>query len=733
MITGGLSPQRVALWLLAALILWLSAMMTAPRTPVELSSDGRRVQLTVAGSRLSAQIAIESVRRIEIKAMDSVYPPGGQSIEIVQGKHTALVDRLPRRFDIPAGHIMPVGDWELDELAGEGTVYSREVSLEGPFILRATFTGRVHHHLVISLLGTPTTKISFRRGLINNDLFIFDDTGSTAAVTSIDPYPLRDLAAAYSIVARSAAAAALMIAIFVLIDQLGFSAARPIKIRSAGTGGPIWVAVILLVLIAGGISAWVAAQVLERMPHFPDSVVYLLQAKWILGGELYQALSPIQDHLTVPYTYVTDGRWVAHYPFGWPALMALGLAVGYPWLVAPLLGVLYTALLFLVGRELFGPSLGLIAATLAVVSPIACLLFAGMLSHAASSCLILLFLWLLLLARRSGSGWPAVAAGIALGIAFGIRPLTAVAIALPCGVLLINDLGRGTRVGRGGVVLAATAVGGLLGTLPTLVANYLVTGSPAAFPYTLATGDMYAPQNLAIGIRNLDAMLAFTAPALYGWGWGLAQSWIFLALPLGFALVPFLLQRQNSYDLLLAGCFLSVVVCHLLMFGHGLHGFGPRYYFDAFFALYLLTARGFQELARVGASPDEPVTGFHLRSASGILSVALFAALNLSAAAVLPERLALYRGYNRVDRGLVHAIEGQAVDHAVILFGDRDWRDWARAAPLMAGESGRDLVFARLIDDNSALVEHLADRPWYIWREGELEPLAPADTQAAQE
>ena len=116
-------------------------------------------------------------------------------------------------------------------------------------------------------------------GSINNDLFIFDDTGSTAAVTSIDPDPLRDLAAAYSIVARSAAAAALLIAIFVLIDQLGFSAARPIKIRSAGTGGPIWVAVILLVLIAGGISAWVAGQVLERMPHFPDSVVYLLQAR----------------------------------------------------------------------------------------------------------------------------------------------------------------------------------------------------------------------------------------------------------------------------------------------------------------------------------------------------------------------------------------------------------------------------------------------------------------------
>jgi hypothetical protein len=727
MLLGGSNSRRALLWLLLAVALWLSASLTAPRTPVEIISNGRGLKLDVAGSSLGAQVAIESVERIEIWAMDSVYPPGGRSIEVVEGKRTVLIDRLPRRFDIPRGRIVPLGDWELDELAGAGTVYSHELELEGSFVVRANFTGRVHHHLVIALIGTPTVELSFRRGLINNDLFIFEESGAVVASTTIDPEPVRDLLAAYSNVARAAAGAALLIAGFLIVAAYGSTPDRRAGPRSAAGGAAMWATAALLVLIAGGISLWVADQVLERMPHFPDSVVYLLQAQWLLGGEIFQSASEIQDHLSVPYTYLTDGRWVAHYPFGWPALLALGLAADSPWIVAPLLGALYTALLFLIGRELYGPSVGLAAVVLCVVSPVACLLFASMLSHAASSCLILLFLWLLLVARRTGSAWPALAAGLALGLAFGIRPLTAVAIAIPCGVLLLIDLGTGRQIGRGAVVLAATTLGGLAGTVPALVVNLVVTGNPVAFPYTLASGHMYAPQNLAIGIRNFDTILAFTVPNLYGWGWGFAQGWIFLALPLAFALVPFLLRRQNSYDLLLAASFVSVVICHLLMYGHGLHGYGPRYYFDAFFALYLLTARGFQELARIGAGPDDEVAGFGLRSASGLLSVALFTALNVSAAVVLPERLSLFRGYNRVDRSLIREIERQNVDHAVVAFGDQDWRDWARAAPIMAGEGGRDVVFARLLADNSALVECHADRQWYLWQEGTLEPMKPEE------
>jgi hypothetical protein len=463
--------------------------------------------------------------------------------------------------------------------------------------------------------------------------------------------------------------------------------------------------------------------VLEQLPHLPDSVVYLLQADWLLDGRLVGASSPIQDHQAIPFTYAVDGRRVAHYPVGWPALLALGLAVGRPWLVAPLLAVAHTVLIFLIGRELYGSAVGVLAALLAVVSPVSCLLFASTLSHAGSSTLVLLFLWLMLLARRSGSGWVAAVAGIALGLAFGIRPLVAVAVAVPCGVVLAIDLLIAQTAGRPLRVLTATITGGLAGTVPTLLANQAISGSPFAFPYTLAKGTMYGADNVAFGIRNFDAILASTVPALYGWGWGYAWGWMFLALPLAFALVPFLLGRHTAPDVLLAACYLAVVIAHLGAQGHGLHGFGPRYHFDAFFALYLLTARGFQELAQTGATAEQRQLGVGLRGAPALFAAALFLSLNGSAAAVLPQRLSLYAGYNRVDRSLVRAIEERDVDGAVILFAEDDWRNWAMASPLMVGDPPRHLVFAQRLDDNSVLEACCSDRPWFIWRDDTLAPV----------
>jgi hypothetical protein len=706
----------------AALGLFIAGRAMEPHTRVEVVSDGGQVRLTAAGSSVAAPMSIDSVQRISIHAMDSVFPPGGRSLTVTQGKYTVFVDRLPSRFRLPRGRIMPLGDWELDEMAGDGVVFTRDLDLRGPFELSATFTGRVHHHLTIIFHGTPGAAISFRRGLINNDLFIEDGERATVAATSIDPAPLTDLLAAASIVTHTAAAAALLIAMFIFVDRLPFPGRGRRRTRSAGTGRFTWVAATALAGTAAGLSVWVASEVLQRLPHFPDSVVYLLQAKWLLAGRLFLEVAPIQDHLTVPFTYVVDGRWVAHYPFGWPLLLAVGQVLGHPWMVAPLLAAAYTLLLYLVGKELFTPPVGLTAVVLAVVSPISCLVFASMLSHAASSTLVLLFLWLMLKARRTGATWPALVAGLALGLAFGIRPLTALAIAVPCAVFLLIEL-AGTTAERAVRVAGATVLGGLLGTAPTLVANQIVTGSPVAFPYTLARGTMYSGENIAFGIRNLDAILASTVPALYGWGWGFAWGWLFLALPLAFALVPFLLRRHARHDLLLGWCFLAVVVAHLGAQGHGLHGFGPRYYFDAFFALYLLTARGFQELSRIGVVPDEAAVVVRPSRAAPLLAAALFVILNGTAAAVLPQRLTLYRGYNRINGSMVRQLETSGIDRALILFAVPNWRDWARASPKLAADLQGDLVFAQELDDNRGLFEHFPDRPVYVWLDQRLEPI----------
>jgi hypothetical protein len=305
-----------------------------------------------------------------------------------------------------------------------------------------------------------------------------------------------------------------------------------------------------------------------------------------------------------------------------------------------------------------------------------------------------------------------------------IRPLTAVAVAIPAAVLLLDELRRPKR-GPGAVsVLLGAGIGGVVGTLPLLWTNLVVTGNALLLPYTLAKGTMYGLANLPFGLRNLDAILASTVPALFGWGWGSSWVWMFQALPLAFGWIPFLLRRAGRAELLLLAVVACLAATHLGTRAHGLHGFGPRYYFDAFFALYLLTARGVLELARIGADGLDAARGRAPRNlATAAASTVLLAGLCLPAAIALPDRLRLYRGYNGVDGSLERAIAEAGLERAVVVFAGDDWQDWAMASRFMTGQLSGDLVFARNRDDNSALWAAYPERPVWVWKEGALEPV----------
>ena len=190
------------------------------------------------------------------------------------------------------------------------------------------------------------------------------------------------------------------------------------------------------------------------------------------------------------------------------------------------------------------------------------LIFGSLLSHAAAATFILAGLWLTLLARRRGN-WPAAAlAGVAMGLAFGIRPLSAAAVAVPLSAVIVRDLvARRHRDSRNRVIgwfMGATAA-----ALPTLAANQLITGNALTFPYSLADGSMYFAANLPFGIRNLDVLLYSAGTMLHGWGWPQFHGAFWVALGLAFPLVPFLLRRHTASDVLLAAVVVSVALTPL--------------------------------------------------------------------------------------------------------------------------------------------------------------------------
>jgi 4-amino-4-deoxy-L-arabinose transferase-like glycosyltransferase len=702
---GHFEAKKPLVWGMAAILLWLTATAMDRRTEIQVSTFGQRLHLEVSGATLSAPIAFDDLTSIEIRAMDSVDPPRGVELTIEDSRGEVMRRHLPPRFQFPAGNIVPVGDWELDELAGHGPVWRTEAVVEGPFTLSAFFRGRFHHDLEVVLHGKPDVSVAARRGLINNDAFIRTADGVTLASASIDPTPLADSGAIAASVLRAVAVACLLISVFTVIGSSGSSPAPAASRRLSML--PLAFA---LAVGAMGISIWMATSVLECLPHLPDSVTYLLQARWMLDGALWGTVSTPQDGLTVPYTYVVGDRWIGHYPAGWPFLLAIGLALGAPWLVAPVLGGIFVILLYLTGRELDRPATGLVAAVLGLLSPMVRIIFSCLLSHAAAATLILAGFWLFLISRRN-EGWsPAAISGVCFGLAFGIRPLSAVAASVPVatvfGAAILThhrDVSRTPAIGW--------FAGAICAALPTLAANLAITGNPFAFPYSLAGKSMYLASNLPFGIRNLDVLLYTAGNLLHGWGWPFFHGRFWVALAFAFGLVPFLLRRKTAADLLLALMIGSMAIAHLASRGHGLHGFGPRYLFEVFGPLLLLTARGFTELAHYGGQ------GVHSnrRSATAI-ATGLFVMLCGFAAVTLPQRLALYHGYNGIDESLALQISETGLERALILLPVEDWRGWAMASRMMEPAPDSDLLFLQSEPGDPIIAEITDGRPIYVWR-----------------
>ncbi len=103
-------------------------------------------------------------------------------------------------------------------------------------------------------------------------------------------------------------------------------------------------------IIAGWVvlvAALLAVFSYQRHPHITDEVAYVMHARFLASGALTLPAPPAPEAFTFYLMEVTNGRWYASTPPGWPALLAVGVRLGVPWLVNPLLGGVNVLLAYL--------------------------------------------------------------------------------------------------------------------------------------------------------------------------------------------------------------------------------------------------------------------------------------------------------------------------------------------------------------------------------------------------
>jgi 4-amino-4-deoxy-L-arabinose transferase-like glycosyltransferase len=439
-------------------------------------------------------------------------------------------------------------------------------------------------------------------------------------------------------------------------------------------------------------------------------------------------------------------------------LMAVGVLMGMPWLVNPLLAMVTVLLMVRLGLFLFpGRKTALLAAVLTLSSPYYLLMSGSMMVHPAELFWTVLFLtaWVYWLRGKEQKRWLLVA-GVALGMVLLTRQVTAVtvggaALGLPLLAALTGRFGwerfmagyQGRRRFR--VLAGGVGVVGLMALpfwLLLLGYQWAVTGDPLQDPRLISRpfdrpgfGLDVAGQDNAFVYEEVEgkpAVVWYLDPELPPRGHTLArglfntfQNWealqehLFGWLPfltLAFCWLVFVVGRPSFGDWLLLAVLGAVVSVYVSYWAAGIM-YGPRYYYAALPAFLLLTARGVVVLGRrLGGRSGR-------WAAVGVLAVVIGGNLLF----YLPETVAESRGFNFVSGGPLAAVEA-AVDGEAVVFVSAPQENWWEYGQFFSANTpwldGR-IIYARdLGQENGRLLALYPGRAAYCW-DGEVGTLRP--------
>jgi 4-amino-4-deoxy-L-arabinose transferase-like glycosyltransferase len=414
-----------------------------------------------------------------------------------------------------------------------------------------------------------------------------------------------------------------------------------------------------------------------------------------------------------------EGERFGKYPLGWPALLALGVLARAPWVVNPLLAALALYLVYRLGKTLYDGPTGLLAAALGLCSPLFLVLGGSYLSHMASLVWLLLFsLWFVWTAEGK-SWWFALGAGLAIGMAFLTRSLTAMAYATPFAIYSLIQILRKSQPHWHRYLLIA-AGGGLMAML-SFAYQWALTGDPWLNPYTLwwpydrlgfgaGIGAMPGGHSPTYALINLEQDLSRAATDVLGWP---ALSWLPLLLGLG-------LRPRKPRDWALLAPFACLVIAYLFYWiGSPSRLWGPRYDFDGFAGLWLLASVG---LLKVWAWAKDRPGWLKPVLAGGLV---LMVVVNL--AANLPFRMQEAHGFYGISRAQLQPIQEAGLENAlVIVYADR-WLEYGAMLSGMSPTLDDSVIFARGSSpeiDAAVIAEHPGRTVYYLVH-GKLSPVPP--------
>ncbi len=346
----------------------------------------------------------------------------------------------------------------------------------------------------------------------------------------------------------------------------------------------------------------------DRMPRVPDEVAYLFQARMLAQGDIF-APAPegaLAGALAYDWISILGGKWYSIFPPGWPALLALGIAIGAPFIINPLIA----AITILVGYAFLSrwesPRIAALTILLLAVSPWYLAMGGSYMSHTLSL-LLIVTAWLLMLTEGAKRLPAWFVAGGLLGWLFLTRPVEGLIIGVLTGFWALSRVDLRAVSGWFAVSiygLGCLAVGALIfpynhaltgDALLTPInqyfdlhwhpgANRLGFGADVGSPDNWGGVDIWPGHSPLEAVINAQFNLKALNVELLGWA---AGSLLLLYVHLIWGRI----SRADSYMMIIAG--LTIAAYALYWFNGGFY-IGPRYWFLVLFPCLFLSARGLQ-------------------------------------------------------------------------------------------------------------------------------------------
>lgn len=245
---------------------------------------------------------------------------------------------------------------------------------------------------------------------------------------------------------------------------------------------------LVVALFALALYLEIAHGVFGQQPLFIDELTQAMQAQILASGAVSGASGPHPEFFSSLLMADAGGKHFSQFPVGGPAMLVPGVLLGALWIVGPIYGaiaVLAFAAFVRVAEPRAGVAMG--ATILLAFAPFTLFMSGSQMNHVPTLMWILIAIAAMAQVMTSDITRPGVAFvnGFALACAATIRPVDALAFALPAGAWYLSRALRDARRWRDAL---AAAVGIAIPLAVLLWINHETTGKALLFGYELLWG-----------------------------------------------------------------------------------------------------------------------------------------------------------------------------------------------------------------------------------------------------